>query len=44
MNFKLKKALLVLLIFPASIHWLGITLLGLMIFAHGTFYDVASFL
>lgn len=43
MNFKFKKALLVLLIFPASIHWLGMTLLGLMIFANGTFYDVASF-
>ena len=43
MSFNIKKVLLVLLIFPASIHWLGMTLLGLIIFAQGTFYDIASF-
>ncbi|AXT40463.1 hypothetical protein D1814_18115 [Alteromonas sp. BL110] len=43
MSTKFKKALLALLILPASIHWLGITALGFMVFAHGTFYDISSF-
>lgn len=43
MSTKFKKALLALLILPASIHWLGITALGFMVFAHGTFYNISSF-
>lgn len=43
MSTKAKKILLALFIVPAAIHWFGITLLGFMIFAHGTFYDIASF-
>ncbi len=43
MTLCLKKILLLIIVVPASIHWLGITLLGLMVFTHGTFYSLFSF-
>ncbi|MFD2165883.1 hypothetical protein ACFSJY_06350 [Thalassotalea euphylliae] len=42
MNINFKKGVLIALILPAGFHWLGISLLGLMIFARDTFRDLPS--
>ena len=44
MSIKFKKVALITLVIPASIHWLGMCLFGLAIFAHGAFRDLPSFL
>lgn len=43
MSIKFKKIALVILVIPASIHWLVMCLFGLAIFAHGAFRDLPSF-
>ena len=43
MSIIFKKAVLIILFIPASFHWLGMCMLGLTIFAHGTFRDFPSF-
>jgi peptidoglycan/LPS O-acetylase OafA/YrhL len=43
MSIKFKKVALITLVIPASIHWLGMCLFGLAIFAHGAFRDLPSF-
>ena len=43
MSIIFKKAVLIVLFIPASFQWLGMCLLGLTIFAHGTFRDLPSF-
>ena len=43
MSIKFKKVALITLVIPASIHWLGMCLFGLAIFAHGAFRDLPLF-
>jgi hypothetical protein len=43
MSIKFKKVALITLVIPAGIHWLGMCLFGLAIFAHGVFRDLPSF-
>lgn len=43
MSIKLKKIALITLVIPASIHWAGICIFSLYIFAQGAFLNLPSF-